>query len=358
MLPAVMMVPVILLAIYLLFETTKLSREKIRNQFALDISAISEMTPLTSLLNANAYLNMMPYLVFRDEMSEPLELNKLTQMSELEPDDQNLTMYDFFYRAGAFPGARDLNEQYNWEPKPTDTEWYLTYYEDTRKEWDSDSPEKIEDQDEGVEINDQEMTQWYLVPYNEKLSKAIFSDYLQTYYLAGRAIDGQIKIYDSIQDKKHEFFRKAYYLNIGSCKQAECGQEGAAMIGSDRVAFDRMSFSKFNIHWMRELPEFLETVQKPDFDHRTLEIDRVTGGRLDELHQFVYLDKSSLKKMERMARGIDITQAFDAPGNYFNVNLDKYKPRVHAKVAVRCPAKDNNCIWPATTPKYQIFLSP
>jgi len=38
-LPAILLIPTILLVIYLLFETAKLSRFKIRNQFALDSAA-------------------------------------------------------------------------------------------------------------------------------------------------------------------------------------------------------------------------------------------------------------------------------------------------------------------------------
>ena len=68
-LPAILLIPTILLVIYLLFETAKLSRFKIRSQFALDSAAFIELTSYSNFLNAVAYVNgAFPFRVFRENM--------------------------------------------------------------------------------------------------------------------------------------------------------------------------------------------------------------------------------------------------------------------------------------------------
>ena len=69
-LPAILLIPTILLVIYLLFETAKLSREKIRHQFALDTAAFTELTSASQYLNATAYLNgAFPFRIFRENLA-------------------------------------------------------------------------------------------------------------------------------------------------------------------------------------------------------------------------------------------------------------------------------------------------
>ena len=83
-LPAVLLIPTILLVIYLLFETTKVSKEKIRHQFALDTSSFVEMTSLSQYLNATAYVNgAFPFRLFRDffEANNPQLLPDETLLS-------------------------------------------------------------------------------------------------------------------------------------------------------------------------------------------------------------------------------------------------------------------------------------
>src|SRR6185312_5166651 len=55
--PAMLMFPTLFLFVYLIYETAKLSREKIRHQFALDAAAFVEMTNYSDFLNRTAYVN-------------------------------------------------------------------------------------------------------------------------------------------------------------------------------------------------------------------------------------------------------------------------------------------------------------
>ena len=57
LLPAVMLVPIFILVIYLLFETAKVSMSKVRQQFALDNAAYSQMsaTSTTTVESISTY---------------------------------------------------------------------------------------------------------------------------------------------------------------------------------------------------------------------------------------------------------------------------------------------------------------
>src|SRR5512137_1751447 len=55
--PALFLFPTFMLFVYLIYETAKLSREKIRHQFAIDAAVFVEMTNYSDFLNRTAYVN-------------------------------------------------------------------------------------------------------------------------------------------------------------------------------------------------------------------------------------------------------------------------------------------------------------
>ena len=66
LLPAVLLLPLFVLVIYLLVEVTKVSIAKVRHQFALDNAAYTQMTTVSVFLNAVGLLNgPLPYRVLR-----------------------------------------------------------------------------------------------------------------------------------------------------------------------------------------------------------------------------------------------------------------------------------------------------
>ena len=98
LLPAVMLAPIFILVVYLLFETSKLSMTKVRNQFALDNAAYSQMSSTSAYLNSVAWVNGVgPYRVMRTMDSIELKPKQNSEMSE------KVTVFDVFYRAGALP---------------------------------------------------------------------------------------------------------------------------------------------------------------------------------------------------------------------------------------------------------------
>src|SRR5438128_493857 len=55
--PALFVIPSLVLFIYLIYETAKLSAEKIKHQFALDTAVFVEMANYSDFLNRTAYVN-------------------------------------------------------------------------------------------------------------------------------------------------------------------------------------------------------------------------------------------------------------------------------------------------------------
>ena len=339
-LPAVLLIPTILLVIYLLFETTKVSKEKIRHQFALDTSSFVEMTSLSQYLNATAYVNgAFPFRLFRDffEANNP----------QLKPDPyadntsglQPVSLYDYYYQAGAFPAMSD----YNSTPKPTDTKWDLHYYKDTRKDWEKDIP-KIDD-DTFYPINSEELTKTHQAYWDVD----VLSLYFLVYFYLGNIYEDQKKVYERLV-KDNEFFRKGYFYNTGNCSLSECGREGAKTLKNYFIKTEPLYITKVKLFYKTSNG----TQTDVDLDLK----ERKSFGGEGKLFQLAYLAKGSKEKLRSLYKGVDITQRFTLSRNYFNVNLMKYNPRVHTKVAIQCTNESNNCVWPSPTSKYQVRLYP
>src|SRR3954469_8667618 len=65
--PAMLLFPTLFLFVYLIYETAKLSREKIRHQFAMDAAVFVEMTNYSDFLNRTAYVNgAFPMRIFEE----------------------------------------------------------------------------------------------------------------------------------------------------------------------------------------------------------------------------------------------------------------------------------------------------
>ena len=337
-LPAVLLIPTILLVIYLLFETTKISREKIRHQFALDTSSFVEMTSLSQYLNATAYVNgAFPFRLFRDffEANNP----------QLKPDPyadnasslQPISLYDYYYQAGAFPAMSD----YNSSPKATDTKWDLHYYGNTRKEWERDIP-KV-DKEKFYPINSEELAKTHQAYWEVETLQL----YFMVYYYLGNIYEDQKKVYERLV-KDNEFFRKGYFYNTGKCSLSECGKEGAQTLKKYFIKTEPLYISKVSIFYKQQNGP--ESEIKLDLEEKQL-----MGGKV---FQLAYLAKGSKEKLRELYKGIDITQRFTLSKNYFNINLMKYNPRVHTRIALQCTNESNNCVWPSPTSKYQVRVYP
>ncbi|MDR0953551.1 MAG: hypothetical protein LBM71_05190 [Elusimicrobiota bacterium] len=346
-LPALLLIPTIFLVIYLLFETTKLSREKIRHQFAVDTSAFVELTAFSHYLNATAYVNgAFPFRLFRETLQA--NVPQLAGDPKAQTSGEPTSLYEFFRRAGAFPAMQD----YDSSPNHDDTEWDIKYFVDTEisdKEanrvdqgWNTADP--TVDLDKHYPIGSKTIATSNLVNFDP----AVIKNYFIIYYFLGTVYEDQKKVYDRIS-KDGEMFRKGYYLNTGDCKMSECGSEGASDLKGFKAETIPIYINKITTYFKDEGDNRVKEIPLD------LEKENLMGGKV---FQMAYLAKDTREKLKQLYRGVDITQHFKAPSNYFRVNVNKYNPHVHVRVALQCTREDNNCVWPSPTPKYQVRLYP
>ena len=362
LLPAVLLLPLFVLVIYLLVEVTKVSIAKVRHQFALDNAAYSQMTTVSVFLNAVGLLNgPLPYRVMRT-YDEKLEL--VDKQNTYRGRD-NLTVFDLFFQAGAVPTvAPDYEWGSNPPPKSASTDWGVHYVkrgdwatgpdgEDEvksydRKEWEKETPAAIT---ERVVLMNREIVRKHYVSA-KKVGLPAMKAYLNTYVQVGDTYNLQKDLYQKLI-KNAGIFREGYYLNVDDCKKGECARQSASHLAP-----------YLSIPTKRqEADELMMFVSASDMAGGTggaIEIPlQMTEMGAEPLFLFAYVDGAGRARLRQLKRGVTLKQNFPLPKNHFNINLtSKYKPYVRNKVIMSCPRTNNNCVWPNPLSKYNVTLRP
>ena len=362
LLPAVLLLPLFVLVIYLLVEVTKVSIAKVRHQFALDNAAYTQMTTVSVFLNAVALLNgPLPYRVL-DTYREPLTL----AVGEPYRGQQNITVFDLFFQAGAVPTvASDYEWGRNSPPKPESTDWGVHYaqYDGVQEKvfpkddptegydrsgWEKETPEAIK---KPVVLMNKRIVDQYYVSAKQVGLPAIHN-YLNTYVQVGDTFNLQKHIYESLI-KNAGIFREGYFLNVDDCKKGQCARQSASRLAR-----------YLSIPTTRqEADDLVVYVSASDTSGGTggaIEVPlQMTGMGADPLFLFAYVQPTGRNHLRSLKRGISLKQNFPLPKNHFNINLEaKYKPYVTNTVIMSCPRKNNNCVWPNPLPKYNVLLRP
>lgn len=346
LLPAVLLIPIFILVIYLLFETVKVSMTKIRQQFALDNSAYSQMSAASGYLNAVAIVNgPLQYRVMRT-FSTPL-VPKQTHSG-----GKNVTLFDIFYQAGAFPsigpehGDGAIN---NKAPRPDSNDWDLQYYKDTRKSWMKDDPSEGGDKGRYT-LTDEKIADDYFFDATT-IGLASIKEYLSAYIKLDGIYSPQNFIYKDVV-KSSRMFREAYFLNTKDCDKNECGKESGSILEKFELTTKPFSIDKVRFY-VSESTSYGSHSRSYPID---LEISKMIKS---PLFQFAYLVPDSRNRLRALGNGVVLKQNYKVPINHFNINLtDKYKPYVRNAVSVQCPRASNNCVWPNPLPKYSVKLAP
>lgn len=348
LLPSVLLAPIFVLVIYLLFETAKVSMTKIRQQFALDNAAYSQMSAASTYLNAVAMVNgPLPYRVMQTET---------TPLNPKHHDGPPITVFELFYKGGGVPTIAGGDERgINKPPAPESTDWGVQYYEGelselSRKDWMKEQPSVPS---ESVPVISKKLVDNYHFP-GEGVGVAAIVRYLETYARVGSIYKSQTYVYEQLS-KNAIMFREAYYLNVNDCKRSECARQSAAKLRQ----FITLKTTPFELENLKFFVS--DSTRKEDHHGGAYPVPfnapELLNGEL--LFQFAFLNSSSLSKLRTLSRGVLLKQSFKLPRNHFNINLEqKYKPYVRNRVQLSCPRSDNNCVWPHPLPKYGITLDP
>jgi len=373
LIPSLLVIPSLLLFVYLIFETTKISREKIRQQFAVDSAAFIQMGDYTNLLNRTAYVNgAFPYRIFKEAYECPPTSNGGADFLQKTDGNGQECPYDMLYSAGAFPKYKNdvaRSEAVNLSKIP---KWEIEF--ETKQEHDgkprpnmnSNSPQP---ETELTLVTKEQATKVYVFwgdPTNPKDAggvTGVYRFYAQVYTLLGSVEESQKTVFERLTGK-FNFFRKSYYLNANTPECVSnpniCGEDGLTHgYTANKSAF------KVIMHYVKKIG-FYAKVPQPGLPPYYIGKTEPYMTMPDPgLFQLATVDQNPLSTL---GNGYDVFQGWEAPKNYFNVDLNSLvtcretsgRPCVHARVASQCPdlRNGNNCVWPAPTPKYQTRLYP
>ncbi|OGR66652.1 MAG: hypothetical protein A2X31_04850 [Elusimicrobia bacterium GWB2_63_22] len=362
LLPSLLIIPSLLLFVYLLFETTKISREKIRQQFAVDSAAFIQMGDYTNLLNRTAYVNgAFPYRIFKEAYECPPEspLQMAAGSGETCP-------FDMLYAAGAFPKYK--NDVKGSQPATLDDKkkWEIEFDNAARPEFTANPTSKVDKplfslitEDQGVKI----MLEW-------GTAIGYYKFYAQVYSLLGSVEESQYTVFDRLTES-FNFFRKSYYLNANTSdcvsNPQTCGNDGLYSTGGfygNKLTRGNNFFMHYTQKILFYAKVFTGASLPPYYLGKTNPPMDMTTMSPEGLFQLATITDSALDKL---GTGLDVYQGWDAPNNYFNINFNVIakcketgRPCVHALVTTQCPqlSSGNNCVWPNPTPKYQTRLYP
>lgn len=366
--PAMLMFPTLFLFVYLIYETAKLSREKIRHQFAIDAAAFVEMTNYSDFLNRTAYVNgAFPMRIFEegydsfpDECAGPPD--KHDPCPPVNDYPPTASYADVLYKNGAFPRSQSGKHSYS-----TEKSWDIAYSEPKNG---GGGPPQLPPVFELFTLQD---ANWFWHPWD--LATEIYKLYVQIYSLLGSVEDAQFSVLKRLSTD-HSFMKKSYWLNTGD----PIGDAGVlahnfdVALGSFNSAVVPYCQPKLNYWGNRHLggggiQPYVPAHTDPVVDLPTSAQFQGAGGSCQGLFQVMYVDPNTIKKLSAKTGG-------DYPGlllympwaipakNYWNVDLvtimaQKF-PQGSLRTTISLSGDPSNkpAVWPYPTPKFQVRQFP
>jgi hypothetical protein len=349
--PAMLLFPTLFLFVYLIYETAKLSRDKIKHQFAMDAAAFVEATNYSDFLNRTAYVNgAFPMRIFEQGYDDfPFECEGKGDCSEFSPK-----MYaEVLYKNGVFPRSLSGTKLFTNEAK-----WDIAY--GGAGVGRNTDPPTIPDP---VVLfthrnGDQSYHPW-------DLATEVYKLYFQVFSLLGSVENAQWEVLKRLTvDSNHSFLQKSYWLNTG-----DPAPYGTSLAESFNAALN----FKTTPHCVRELVYHGNRytggaglqqyhVGKTDPPIKLTEVVNQPGCSSGGLFQMQTVEKSSIIALRQ---GLSLTLPWQLPGkNYFNVDFGNrpqdFKngfPELHTTVTVGA-SNPNASVWPDPTPKFQVRQYP
>lgn len=303
--PFLLVLPSFFLIVMFLVQIGQISREKIRQQFAIDAAATLEMESYADLLNRLAYVNgVFPHRIFRGGMGA-------AGPSGLYPTaHQPFTMDDPVWPIRGGVGGTN--------PDPPTNFGILHMHLPGEG---------------GVAMEAAETA-----AYN----------YFSVYNWLGDVATAQKLVFEKTTLRNHDLLRKALWMNTrtssgaGSCGEfaSECGDLAAASFGDVTI---RMHY----LQGFKHCPVVV-TIGGQTY---VGELEGAFNFAGSGLFQLATVPQDQLKAMED---GWVAKTYFDPGPNDFGTNfVDFMKPYVRARVTTR-----GGRVWPDTTPKYYTRLYP
>ena len=371
--PAMLMFPTLFLFVYLIYETAKLSREKIRHQFAMDAAAFVEMTNYSDFLNRTAYVNgAFPMRIFEEgywDFKAECE-GKVANCSQK-------TYAKLLFDNGAFPHVGGAySDGHNPESSLPGGKWNIEY-DNVRFSKKNSNPPDLSPVSWGDAATEYELfsldnADHYWHPYD--LATEIYKLYVQIYSLLGSVEDAQYQVLQRLTKggTPHSFMQKSYWLNTGD----PVGDAGVLALSFDAAltagggdfehavhpnCLKRLEYWG-NKHLNGGIQPYVPQMTTPPGVDLTATggagCASVGGG----LFQIESLDDSMATTLRQ---GLEISMPWSIPTkNFFNVDLagmmaQEFPGReLHTRISLVGDPSNKPSVWPDPTPKFQVRQFP
>lgn len=375
--PAMLVFPTLFLFVYLIYETAKLSREKIRHQFAMDSAAFVEMTNYSDFLNRTAYVNgAFPMRIFAEGYGDfPAEC-------EGKVDNCQKVMYaDMLYQNGVFP--RSVSNPTCGLSGTTDCfagkgQWDIEYVSRTTKNIprQDDITNGVTDEtpndnaDAGFLLFTLDDANHFWHPY--ELASEIYKLYVQVYSLLGSVEDAQYSVLKRLSSD-HSFMKKSYWLNTGDPVTA-----ADALVTSFRTQMPDFGSTtvvhpvcqQYLNYWgNRHIGGGGIQPYTPAHASTKISLGPTQGCPGGGLFQIMLVDPNTVKKLATKTGGdypgILLQMNWAIPDkNYFNIDFAGLMAHTYPQGSLRTTISlqgdpsNKPSVWPDPTPKFQVRQFP
>lgn len=374
--PFLLILPSMFLFVLLIYETAKLSREKIRHQFALDSAAFIEMSHYSDFLNRSAHVNgAFPQMLFR-EAFEDVKIDH-------KRDSSSASLYDIIWKNGAFPRWPAAEAYDPGDPAEVNEEliaktplWPIRF--EGCGEWKNDAVPNLNycsDKPDTLDLITLDNANDYWLTWDD--AQDVYRLFVEVYQLLGSVADSQVRILKNLTGERKSF-RKSYWLNSGTSLEeagegADWFNKNGGRVGSQFTPAP-YCLKEVMIHGTKPTKNPYQPYQlfKPNQALEMMEtISDCKPGK--GLFQVMTVDPDQLKNLKTLHPGspwpgFPVVQHWDTglSDNFFKVDFRGRAPCpeggggpcVHATAAVTHPAADNKGLWPDPTPRFQVKLYP
>jgi Flp pilus assembly protein TadG len=391
--PAAFLFPTLMLFVFLLFETAKLSREKIRHQFAADAAVFVEMTNYSDFLNRSAYVNgAFPMRIFYEGFNGT-SMPCTNGTSSNCP--ANTTLDELLYADGDFPRDPSTPNPNTYMNEAQNLPSWNIQYGGARSSLNVPDPDtdgiscSCPTCSSGATANScltlisEHDAQFY--PLNWDDSNQVYRLYVQIFQLLGSVESAQYQVLQrlTVGTQKHNFLQKSYWLNVGGDNAiGEAALAAANFSGGNDSGFNEGS-NGVTFHCIKSILFYGNTVTVQNLMQHTFVVasdpipsmptsipDCGASGSQGTLFQMVTVNQATMQSMQfGQNTGWDATFDWHPPAtDYFSVNLASLintgtgLPEVHATAFVDgfggSGGRNQPSVWPNPTPKFQVRSYP
>ncbi|MBI4371307.1 MAG: hypothetical protein HY552_03300 [Elusimicrobia bacterium] len=356
-LPALLIFPALLLFVYLIYETAKLSREKIRHQFAMDAAVFVEMANYSDFLNRTAYVNgAFPMRIFQEGYADfPAECEGKWDQC------QKTTYAEILYKNGAFPRSAGDPGKVAYDDEGV---WDIRYGGAGAGK--NSSPPQLSEPFALFTLDDANHY-WHSYP----LATEIYKLYRQVYSLLGQVEDAQLTVLKRLSADRN-FLSKSYWLNTGDPLQdgVELGRRFDVSLGNFMGDVQPVCLRALTYCGNKDLGGGGIQPFAPHCTDPPVALD-TSPGCSQGLFQLMHVEPRAIGRLRDSNGegypGLSLSMNWAVPaGNYWNVDFagpglfgtPSGKPELHTTISLAGDPAARPAVWPDPTPKFQVRQFP